>query len=120
MFNRCERFAMVLAWAVLFHSRHVRLGAVAFVRGETVHRIFAVDFNHHSVSSHLGDEPESRESSLSQAELISHYMNYSQLIYQLTSEMTSAGYAYKVDTDLRPDGSRGDLIISVKGYSEYS
>ena len=65
------------------------------------------------------DEPESRESSLSQAELISHYMNYSQLIYQLTSEMTSAGYAYKVDTDLRPDGSRGDLIISVKGYEEY-
>jgi [glutamine synthetase] adenylyltransferase / [glutamine synthetase]-adenylyl-L-tyrosine phosphorylase len=65
------------------------------------------------------DEPESEEPALSQADLIAHYMNYSRLIYQLTSEMTSAGYAYKVDTDLRPDGSRGDLIISVKGYEEY-
>lgn len=65
------------------------------------------------------DEPQFSESPLTPAELIAHYVSYSQLIYQLTSEMTSAGYAYKVDTDLRPDGSRGDLALSVKGYEEY-
>jgi len=65
------------------------------------------------------DAPESRETAFSEAERIAHYMSYARLIYQLTSEMTPAGFAYKVDTDLRPDGSRGDLIISVKGYEEY-
>jgi glutamate-ammonia-ligase adenylyltransferase len=33
--------------------------------------------------------------------------------------MTSAGYAYKVDTDLRPEGSGGILVMSVEGYSDY-
>ncbi len=65
------------------------------------------------------DEPEDQEESLSQAELVDHYVKISRLIYELTSEVTSAGYAYKVDTDLRPEGSQGDLVLSVKGYEEY-
>ena len=33
-----------------------------------------------------------------------YYSALSQMIYKLTSEMTSAGYAYKIDTELRPEG----------------
>lgn len=65
------------------------------------------------------DEPEVQQENVSQAELIAHYVKISRLIYELTSEVTPAGYAYKVDTDLRPDGSQGDLVLSVKGYEEY-
>jgi glutamate-ammonia-ligase adenylyltransferase len=65
------------------------------------------------------DEPVVQEESLSDGELIAHYVKVSRLIYELTSEMTPAGFAYKVDTDLRPEGSRGDLVLSVKGYEEY-
>lgn len=48
-----------------------------------------------------------------------HYSAISQLIYKLTSEMTPAGYAYKVDTELRPEGGAGVLVLSVKGYEHY-
>lgn len=65
------------------------------------------------------DEPVAQTKSLSDAELVAHYVKVSQLIYELTSEMTPAGYAYKVDTDLRPEGNQGDLVLSVKGYEEY-
>jgi glutamate-ammonia-ligase adenylyltransferase len=65
------------------------------------------------------DRPDSQEGALSRAELIDHYVKVSRLIYELTSEMTPAGFAYKVDTDLRPEGSRGDLVLSVKGYADY-
>jgi glutamate-ammonia-ligase adenylyltransferase len=65
------------------------------------------------------DEPDTEEDSLVQAELKEHYVKVSRLIYELTSEMTPAGYAYKVDTDLRPEGSQGDLVLSIKGYAEY-
>ena len=65
------------------------------------------------------DEPESQDPSLNPTELIAHYVNFARLVFQLTAEMTSAGYAYKVDTDLRPEGSQGDLALSLKGYEEY-
>jgi [glutamine synthetase] adenylyltransferase / [glutamine synthetase]-adenylyl-L-tyrosine phosphorylase len=48
-----------------------------------------------------------------------YYSALSQLIYKLTSEMTSAGYAYKIDTELRPEGDAGVLILSIEGYEKY-
>ena len=47
------------------------------------------------------------------------YHTISQLIYKLTSEMTPAGFAYKIDTELRPEGEAGVLVLSVKGYEKY-
>jgi [glutamine synthetase] adenylyltransferase / [glutamine synthetase]-adenylyl-L-tyrosine phosphorylase len=49
----------------------------------------------------------------------SYYSALSQMIYKLTSEMTPAGYAYKIDTELRPEGDAGVLVLSVKGYEKY-
>jgi [glutamine synthetase] adenylyltransferase / [glutamine synthetase]-adenylyl-L-tyrosine phosphorylase len=49
----------------------------------------------------------------------SYYSSLSQMIYKLTSEMTSAGYAYKIDTELRPEGDAGVLVLSVQGYEKY-
>ena len=48
-----------------------------------------------------------------------YYSALSQMIYKLTSEMTSAGYAYKIDTKLRPEGDAGALVLSVQGYEKY-
>lgn len=48
-----------------------------------------------------------------------YYSALSQMIYKLTSEMTSAGYAYKIDTELRPEGDAGVLVLSVEGYEKY-
>ena len=48
-----------------------------------------------------------------------YYAGLSQLIYKLTSEMTNAGYAYKIDTELRPEGDAGVLVLSVEGYEKY-
>jgi [glutamine synthetase] adenylyltransferase / [glutamine synthetase]-adenylyl-L-tyrosine phosphorylase len=48
-----------------------------------------------------------------------HYAAISQLILKLTSEMNSAGYAYKIDTDLRPEGGAGVLVMSIAGYERY-
>jgi [glutamine synthetase] adenylyltransferase / [glutamine synthetase]-adenylyl-L-tyrosine phosphorylase len=47
------------------------------------------------------------------------YATLAQLIYKLTSEVTSAGYAYKIDTELRPEGDSGVLVLSVEGYEKY-
>ena len=65
------------------------------------------------------DEPDAQEEIFSRTQLIEHYVKISRLIYELTSEMTPAGYAYKVDTDLRPEGNQGDLVLSVTGYAKY-
>lgn len=51
--------------------------------------------------------------------LASHYSAVSQLFYKLTSEMTSVGYAYKIDTELRPEGGAGVLVLSIQGYERY-
>jgi len=48
-----------------------------------------------------------------------HYHSISQLIYKLTTEMNSSGFAYKIDTELRPEGEAGVLVLSVEGYEKY-
>ncbi|MBT3508501.1 MAG: bifunctional [glutamate--ammonia ligase]-adenylyl-L-tyrosine phosphorylase/[glutamate--ammonia-ligase] adenylyltransferase [Nitrospina sp.] len=48
-----------------------------------------------------------------------YYSSLSQMIYKLTSEMTSAGYAYKIDTELRPEGDAGVLVLPIQGYEKY-
>jgi [glutamine synthetase] adenylyltransferase / [glutamine synthetase]-adenylyl-L-tyrosine phosphorylase len=48
-----------------------------------------------------------------------YYSALSQLIYKLISEITSAGYVYKIDTELRPEGHAGMLVLSVDGYEKY-
>ena len=47
------------------------------------------------------------------------YHAVSQLIYKLTSEMTPSGFAYKIDTELRPEGEGGVLVLSIEGYAKY-
>ena len=51
--------------------------------------------------------------------LISTYVSLAQKIYQLTSMMAPVPPPYEIDTDLRPEGSRGALVLSIKGYQEY-
>ncbi len=65
------------------------------------------------------EEPGEESLSLPEEEVLAHYIGLSQLIYQLASEMTPAGIGYKIDTDLRPEGSRGVLVHSVKTYETY-
>lgn len=62
---------------------------------------------------------ETKEELLSEGELVPFYVKLSQLIYELTSQVTAAGYAYKVDTDLRPEGASGVLAKSIQGYEKY-
>ena len=56
---------------------------------------------------------------LAPEDILSGYISIAQLIYQLAAEVTSAGFAYKIDTDLRPEGNQGVLILSVQGYEHY-
>ncbi|MFQ5450881.1 MAG: bifunctional [glutamate--ammonia ligase]-adenylyl-L-tyrosine phosphorylase/[glutamate--ammonia-ligase] adenylyltransferase [Nitrospinaceae bacterium] len=65
------------------------------------------------------DEPAPGEPPFPPGELSAHYAALSQLIYQLTAEMTPAGFAYKIDTGLRPEGGSGALVLSIQGYEEY-
>ncbi len=54
-----------------------------------------------------------------EGDIVSWYSSLAQNVYQLSTEMTSEGLAYKIDTDLRPEGSRGALVISLNGYKDY-
>ncbi len=65
------------------------------------------------------EEPEETLPAVPPGGLQSYYVALSQMIFTLTSEMTPAGFAYKIDTDLRPEGSRGMLVLSLKGYVDY-
>jgi glutamate-ammonia-ligase adenylyltransferase len=65
------------------------------------------------------DKTEGEESDSPGGQLVTHYSDLSKMIYQLTSEVTPAGYAYKIDTDLRPEGGSGVLVLSLKGYQDY-
>ena len=40
-------------------------------------------------------------------------------MHELTSQVTSSGYAYKIDSDLRPEGKSGLMVNSIKSYEEY-
>lgn len=63
------------------------------------------------------EEPENMEPPEGRA--MAFYSTLSQMIYSLTSEITPAGYAYKIDTDLRPEGGSGVLVLSLQGYKDY-
>ncbi len=52
-------------------------------------------------------------------EWVSHYAALAQWIYKATSETTSVGFAYKIDTELRPEGNQGLIIHSIRRYGEY-
>ncbi|MCH8207989.1 MAG: bifunctional [glutamate--ammonia ligase]-adenylyl-L-tyrosine phosphorylase/[glutamate--ammonia-ligase] adenylyltransferase, partial [Nitrospinae bacterium] len=65
------------------------------------------------------DEKEEQGSSVSGSMIKTYFESVAQMIYRLTSEMTPAGLAYKIDADLRPEGSGAHLALSVKGYENY-
>ncbi|MCZ6541452.1 MAG: bifunctional [glutamate--ammonia ligase]-adenylyl-L-tyrosine phosphorylase/[glutamate--ammonia-ligase] adenylyltransferase [Nitrospinae bacterium] len=50
---------------------------------------------------------------------VTPYAAIAQKICQLASQMASVPPPYKIDTDLRPEGSRGALVVSLKGYEDY-
>ncbi len=50
---------------------------------------------------------------------VTRYSSLAQKLYKYCSAMTPAGFAYKVDTDLRPEGNQGTLILPLKGYEDY-
>ena len=52
-------------------------------------------------------------------DLISTYVSLAQKICQLTATMAPVPPPYEIDTDLRPEGSRGALVLSLKGYQDY-
>jgi len=65
-------------------------------------------------------EEEVAEEGVSHSEdLISIYASLAQKIFQLNSMMTSVPSPYEIDTDLRPEGSRGALVLSLQGYRDY-
>ncbi len=41
------------------------------------------------------------------------------MIYDLAGSVTSAGYAYIIDTDLRPEGKQGVLTLPLSSYKKY-
>jgi [glutamine synthetase] adenylyltransferase / [glutamine synthetase]-adenylyl-L-tyrosine phosphorylase len=52
-------------------------------------------------------------------DLISTYVSLAQKICQLTAMMAPVPPPYEIDTDLRPEGSQGALVLSLKGYQDY-
>ena len=50
---------------------------------------------------------------------VSHYSALAQKILQLSTAPAAVAPAYKIDTDLRPDGSRGALVMALAGYKDY-
>jgi [glutamine synthetase] adenylyltransferase / [glutamine synthetase]-adenylyl-L-tyrosine phosphorylase len=52
-------------------------------------------------------------------DLISTYVSLAQKIFQLNSTMAQVPPPYEIDTDLRPEGSRGALVLSLQGYKDY-
>ena len=65
------------------------------------------------------DEPSAAAPALSAEATITCYVTLAQMLYRIVSEATHAGYAYKIDSDLRPEGSQSILVQSVKGYERY-
>ena len=52
-------------------------------------------------------------------DLISINASLAQKICQLTAMMAPVPPPYEIDTDLRPEGSQGALVLSLKGYQDY-
>ncbi len=53
------------------------------------------------------------------ATAVTRYSSLAQKLYKYCAAMTPAGIAYKIDTDLRPEGNQGTLILPLKGYEDY-
>jgi glutamate-ammonia-ligase adenylyltransferase len=51
--------------------------------------------------------------------LVSIYASLAQKIFKLNSMMAPVPSPYEIDTDLRPEGSRGELVLSLQGYKDY-
>ncbi len=64
-------------------------------------------------------DEEEGDSALPPEECVSHYAALAQWIYKATSETTSVGFAYKIDTELRPEGNQGLIVHSVQSYRDY-
>ncbi|MDH5762766.1 MAG: bifunctional [glutamate--ammonia ligase]-adenylyl-L-tyrosine phosphorylase/[glutamate--ammonia-ligase] adenylyltransferase [Nitrospinota bacterium] len=64
------------------------------------------------------DESTDRET-MGSSDLITTYASLAQKIYQLNSMMAPVPPSYEIDTDLRPEGSRGTLVLSLQGYKDY-
>ena len=48
-----------------------------------------------------------------------YFQKLYELIYTAASSITEAGYAYKIDLRLRPEGKKGVTVISLKQFNEY-
>ncbi|MCK4965509.1 glutamate-ammonia-ligase adenylyltransferase, partial [bacterium] len=48
-----------------------------------------------------------------------YFQKLYELIYTVASGITEAGYAYKIDLRLRPEGKKGAAVISLKQFKEY-
>lgn len=46
-------------------------------------------------------------------------ISLAQKIYKLNSQTTALPASYEIDTDLRPEGSGGALVLSLQGYADY-
>ena len=57
--------------------------------------------------------------SLFSGNVVLFYTKISQLLHELTSEVTSSGYVYKIDSDLRQEGKSGRMVNSIKSYEGY-
>jgi len=64
-------------------------------------------------------ENEDTSPSETQQTAATKYMRLAQTIYALSTEMTFEGFAYKIDTNLRPEGNQGWIAHSIKGYESY-
>ena len=62
---------------------------------------------------------DSKSDSLFSESVVLFYTKIYQLINELTSQVTSSGYAYKIDSDLRPEGKSGPIVNSIKSYEDY-
>jgi [glutamine synthetase] adenylyltransferase / [glutamine synthetase]-adenylyl-L-tyrosine phosphorylase len=62
---------------------------------------------------------DSNNDSLFSGHVVSFYTKIAQLLHELTSQVTSSGYAYKIDSDLRPEGKSGLMVNSINSYEEY-
>ena len=61
---------------------------------------------------HVGVQPETVEAE-------THYLRVAQLLIKLLDSNTADGFAYRVDTRLRPFGQSGPLVVSLAAFEAY-
>ena len=60
-----------------------------------------------------------KNDSVFSGDIVLFYTKIYQLLHELTCQVTSAGYVYKIDSDLRPEGKSGLMVNSIKSFEEY-